>query len=293
MQWTVHTLCYYENNSDNYDGENGKKWSKKNLISIVFVLSSSRRAILYNEDTSINVKTWARATKQVDAYENEGITQWYQMTSLMKQPWLTETTTAEAAVTALHIKFNASNVTYCENESKLMRLILFLFSVHGGHSYMVCIKSSLALASELCACAKNQINFIAFSCLILSTVECYLWPCIPDDNTTDKPINLYLSGAANEWKEEGKSHKGYGLIWNWCVTACAVRRPCPCPCPCKWKNYSTLMLLSNTFFRLLCRLYGKFALVSIFCVKLSMAKGELRKPHWALAFWHSKRSWNK
>lgn len=118
---------------------------------------------------------------------------------------------------ALHIKFSASNVTDCANASKLMHLFLSfffsdtthtMFSVHGGHGYIVCIASS-----ESCACAKNQINFIAFSCLILSTVECYLWPCIPDDNTTNKPIYLYLSGAATtSEKKEGKSHKGYGLI---------------------------------------------------------------------------------
>lgn len=199
---TSSNICYgsvmHENNSDNDDRENGKKWSEKSLISIVFVLSCSCRSILYNEDTFINVKTWARATKQVDAYENEGIAQWCRMTSLIEPPELTEAltmTAAVAAVTTQHIKFSASNVTYCENESNLIRSG-FLF-VHGSHSYIVCIEISPVLAS---ACAKNQINFIAFSCLILSTVECYLWPCIPDDNTTDKPINLYLSGAASPSK---------------------------------------------------------------------------------------------
>lgn len=83
---TVHNVLWYYQEKPRW-----WKWERrKNLIyrSFLLFLTYAMLFLLYNGDTSelsvfINVKTWAGAAKQIDAYENEGITQWYRMTSLI------------------------------------------------------------------------------------------------------------------------------------------------------------------------------------------------------------------
>lgn len=100
-------------------------------------------------------------TKMKELHNDTEWRHWYGITAVKETiTAATEAAAASAAAGAPHIKFSASNVTDCENESTLMCWLLFFFffspiahNVHGGHLHSVCtqcIASSHAFA--LCMC---------------------------------------------------------------------------------------------------------------------------------------------